>query len=424
MAVAPGATGGAHPPIRLPPQLAVILRPELPELIQEVIAEVRNSVPEYATVLDGPYAAAVPLIVEQALSTFVERVYDPTFSTEQRDKACRLFGRFEAYERRQLDAVEATFRIGARLALRRMRLVAHANGYSPILMLDFADAVLAYVEELVDVTRQGYAEAKKEMEHENTDRRQLLNLILSGPAASRAKLLDLAERADWPLPEEVTFVAYSPDHKPDRGAIADDTLLNLDDPQPYGLIPGAVDAQRRAFMRAAPPHVRLAVGLTVPIADAARSLHWARCALALTESGALPDRPAVFADEHLGELYLCAQPTLTDHFVRAQLTQLEGLTPAQRERTIDTLRAWLATDGNAVRMAERLHVHPQTARYRIRALEKTFGDRLTDPEARFILEVVVRALALRTGIGGAAAAGGTGPGPGAEPPAPGTDPEP
>jgi DNA-binding PucR family transcriptional regulator len=38
-----------------------------------------------------------------------------------------------------------------------------------------------------------------------------------------------------------------------------------------------------------------------------------------------------------------------------------------------------------------LHVHPQTARYRIAKLRELLGDQLDDPDARFELELALRA---------------------------------
>jgi DNA-binding PucR family transcriptional regulator len=40
-------------------------------------------------------------------------------------------------------------------------------------------------------------------------------------------------------------------------------------------------------------------------------------------------------------------------------------------------------------------VHPQTVRYRVRRLEQAFGGLLGDPDARFTLELVLRATRLR-----------------------------
>jgi DNA-binding PucR family transcriptional regulator len=42
-------------------------------------------------------------------------------------------------------------------------------------------------------------------------------------------------------------------------------------------------------------------------------------------------------------------------------------------------------------VAERLGVHPQTARYRLGRLRELFGDDLADPDRRFWLELALRA---------------------------------
>ena len=47
--------------------------------------------------------------------------------------------------------------------------------------------------------------------------------------------------------------------------------------------------------------------------------------------------------------------------------------------------------GNAVAMAAELHVHPQTARYRVARLRELFGEDLDHPDARFELEIALRA---------------------------------
>jgi DNA-binding PucR family transcriptional regulator len=69
---------------------------------------------------------------------------------------------------------------------------------------------------------------------------------------------------------------------------------------------------------------------------------------------------------------------------------LAALTPTGRERMTETLKAYLDHRGNAPAMAETLHVHPQTVRYRLKKLRDLFGAALDDPEARFELETAVR----------------------------------
>ncbi|MCT2592394.1 helix-turn-helix domain-containing protein [Streptomyces sp. N2-109] len=385
-----------HPQGLLPPEFATIMRPELPSLIREVTAEIGRSVPEYAEVMAGPYARAVQHLVDQSLSTFVEKVGDPRFSTSQRDKLIRRFGRFEAYENRSLDTMQASLRIGARLALHRAKTVGKRYNLSPALLMTFADALFAYLDDLVQIAREGYLQARAEMDQgQDSRRRLLLQLILSGSATSYKALADAADRTNWPLPDEVTLLAVSPEAKPDRGALSADILTDFEDPQPHLLIPGRIDDERRQVIATAPGHLRAAVGLTVPLGQAAESLRWARRALALVENGVIAEAPVTYCEDHLVTLWLFADPELLEKLAERQLAPLAEFTPNQRERLIDTLRAWMDTRGNAVQMAEILHLHPQTVRYRLRNLDRAFGSQLTEPDPRFALELVLRALQLR-----------------------------
>lgn len=56
----------------------------------------------------------------------------------------------------------------------------------------------------------------------------------------------------------------------------------------------------------------------------------------------------------------------------------------------DTLHAYLQTDGSLRAAAERLHLHSSTVKYRMRIIRDLLGERLTDPEKRFELELALR----------------------------------
>jgi DNA-binding PucR family transcriptional regulator len=73
------------------------------------------------------------------------------------------------------------------------------------------------------------------------------------------------------------------------------------------------------------------------------------------------------------------------------LSPLDAETPASRSRLLETLRSWLAHQGEVVRVADELHVHPQTVRYRLARLRERFGDLLDQPQVRFELELALRA---------------------------------
>lgn len=384
----------------LPQEFAAIIRPELPSLIQEIGIEVTRAYPEYARLLNGPYGQAIRLGVEQNISAFVDQVASPSAPTTLRDEMCRRFGRFEAYEGRSLETLQGAYRLGARVALRRAKRVGRRYNLSPTLMLSFADALFAYIDELEALTREGYLQVRAEaVEQTDVLRRRLLHLILAAPPAPRTAVAELAEQTGWPLPARVTLVALRSPVRAPRSGIDNDVLLDLGDPQPHLLLPGEVDDARRRMLEAAFPTARAAVGLAVPTASAADSLRWARRVLELIDADVIEDAPLTFCADHLLTLWLLADPGLVDQLAERQLAPLAGLTPTRRTRLIETLRTWLDTRGTAAQMGELLDVHPQTVRYRMRTLEARFGGRLTAPQTRFATEAVLRALHLRAEAG-------------------------
>jgi DNA-binding PucR family transcriptional regulator len=90
-------------------------------------------------------------------------------------------------------------------------------------------------------------------------------------------------------------------------------------------------------------------------------------------------------------LLLAEDPSIVEDLAALRLAPLAGLPPRSRDRLEHTLLAYLRRRGNGPAMAADLHVHPQTVRYRLARLRELLGPALDDPEARFELEVVLRA---------------------------------
>ena len=196
----------------LPPDLAAVLRPELPSLADEIITAVRDKIPEYARPIDGPYGQIMRTGVEQALTSFVDLVADPATSRADRDGVARMLGRHEAEEGRSLDSLQAAYRVGAQVAWHRAMEVGRAAKLSSSVMSTLADAVFAYMNDLATLSFEGYREVKAQSaEEQHAARRRLLQLILDrdNPVPLRA-LADLGETACWPLPEQVIAVALTP----------------------------------------------------------------------------------------------------------------------------------------------------------------------------------------------------------------------
>ncbi|WUH93858.1 helix-turn-helix domain-containing protein [Streptomyces sp. NBC_00433] len=271
-------------------------------------------------------------------------------------------------------------------------------------MLTFADALFAYMGDLAELSHEGYVQALAELgEEPDNRRRRLLRRILGGTAVARSALAELAEHCAWRLPDEVTMVALAPGTRPRRQALDADILQDLADPEPYLLVPGPLTEDRRACVEEALGGCRAAVGLTTGLGEAADSLRWARHTLALAGAGAVSGGSLLLGEDHLLPLWLLSDQALADQMAARYLAPLAALTPAQQARLLDTLRIWLTTRGTAAQIAEQLGVHPQTVRYRMRILERAFGQQLAHPDERFATEIAVRALHLRDGGGSARA---------------------
>jgi hypothetical protein len=378
-----------------PAQLAAIMQPELPDLAREIISEIRARIPEYARPMDGPYGHVLQVATQRALGAFFDWVADPTAPRDKRDHLCRTLGQYEAREGRSLDSLQAAYRIGVQVSWRRVTNVGLRSGAPSALMSWLADAGLAYMDELASLSLQGYQEAEAQSRRSQQDlRKRLLRLILEWPPVPSRAISELAEVVGWPVPGEVTLVALEPGSDCLLEAPGD-CLEDLGGPQPHFLLPGSVDVAGREVVAAALAGRQSAVGLSVPVADAADSLRWARQALSLSRAGIIDAGQVAFCEDYLLELWLLADQPLIDQLAKRRLGAVAELGPAQRRRMAETFAAWLETSGTAPAMAERLSVHPQTVRYRMRKLERALDGQLSDPDARFAIEAVLRATRLR-----------------------------
>lgn len=406
----------AERPARLPPRLAELIRPELPSLAEEIVAEIRRAIPEYARPLDGPYGHVLRLGVERSLTAFTERIAAPAGAPADDDPAgtARMLGQYEAHEGRSMDSLQAAYRIGGQVAWRRVMKVAPRHDISSAVLSRLAEALLAYMDELAAQSLDGYLHAKaRPIPALDERRRRLLRLLLAAPGPNGAEpaaatdlrdtaelvdatdLRDAADGAGWALPDQVTPVAVEPGAPCAWTALDEDVLAELECPEPHLLLPGPFTPERRAMLDEALPGRRIAVGVAMPVVQAADSLRWARRALGLALDGVL-DGPVTLCEENLVALWLLSDPALVEQLTRRHLGILDGMPPGRQDRLTETLRTWLVTRGTAAEIAERLHIHPQTVRYRMRKIEQTLGDALADPEARFGIEIALRAAHLRS----------------------------
>jgi hypothetical protein len=378
---------------RLPGRVADAIEPELAAITEEILATIAREVPEYARPLEGRFGRGIRTGVGEALLQFVALIRDPDAGREQGREVYVELGRGEQRQGRTLDSLLKAYRVGARVAWRRIAAACRRAqlGEEPLTLL--AEAMFAYIDELSADSAEGYAEARAEVEDLRRRRRhELATLLLAETPPSSADLVAAARAAGWTVPARLAAAACAeadlPEairrQPPDSLALAIDGTGCLLVPDPDG--PGRPEALRRGSKRA-----RLAVGPAVEPVRARESWELALSLLRASMAGIPPGPGLLSTEDHLADLLLFENGPLTSRIAARRLAPLEGLTEKASERMRETALAHVRHHGNAVAMAAELHIHPQTARYRIARLRELFGDELDDPDVRFELEIALRA---------------------------------
>jgi hypothetical protein len=368
-------------------RLTLALQPTLPALAEQTIAAIGREVPGYERPMEGPFGRGVRMGVERALARFLQGQED---DAELRGVYVEL-GRAEQRAGRSLDALLAAYRLGARLAWERFSAAGREAGVSPDELFDLAGRIFTYIDRISAESAEGWTAEAAQAEAERGRRRRALVRLLSRDDVAPDEVRDLAVLAGWPRPVQVAAVVAEGE---DAGRLASRlgagvlgaaegglSVLFVGDPEAPG-----TPAQLRAGLE----DRRAAIGPAVALERSAVSLARARALLALLREGRVPG-PVAHADDHLVDLLVHGDALLAADLAERVLAPLAGLPAGSRARLTETLRAWLDEPGQVTRVAARLHVHPQTVRYRVARLRELLGEALDDPDRRFALALALRA---------------------------------
>ena len=394
----------ARPTVQLTAAVAAEIRAELPRVADDVVAAIIDGVPSYADAFSGPMGETIRTAVQVALGGFVSlasgrRGVDLSTPTATAVEGAYQLGRGEARSGRTTDAILAAYRIGARMSWRELSTVAVRHGLDGAALVEFAELVFAFIDELSAASVAGHTDELADTGRVRQQRRERIarHLLDGSPAET---VMEAAARAEWTPPETLTAVLVpAAQVRPVLGRLPATTLAvgdrpGLDD-RTLLLVPD-VHERRRAGLLQATRGRSCVVGPPRPWLEAAVSVARTLRAHALGLAGD--------TDEHLVALLLAADPELLADLRRRVLAPLADLRPGTAEKLAETLRAWLVHQGRRDDVAASLFVHPQTVRYRMGQVRELFGESLEDPAT-----VVALTLALSSNPG---AGPGVGPGAG------------
>ncbi len=380
----------------LPPELAVVLRPVLPRLAEEVIATIGREVDDYRRPLEGDFGRNVRGGVEFALGRFLDLFGDAEREPGGNRNVYVQLGRGEFREGRSLDALLNAYRLGARVSWRRFVEAGREADVDPDVLFGLGEAIFAYIDGLSAESTEGYADAQSEAAGERArERRHLVRSLLHVPPPDAAVVREAARRAGWELPEALAaLVLPGQDADALASRLGTGTIAAQHDGVVVALVPDPDAPRRRAQLESALGGEPAALGPTVGWPDAAASAARAQLALRVLRParGASATAPAtaglVVADDHLATLVVNADPRLAADLAATALAPLATLPARPREKLTATLSAWLDHRGRVEEVATALGVHPQTVRYRVNQLRELLD--LDDPEARFRLQLALR----------------------------------
>jgi hypothetical protein len=369
----------------LPASVAAVIEPALDASTQEILDSIAREVPEYARPLEGSFGRGLRTGVSEALRQFAALIRDPDADRTQGREVYRGLGRGELRQGRTLDSLQAAYRVGARVAWRRVAETANEAGLDPAVISLLAESVFAYIDQLSSDSVEGYAEAFAAREDERQRRhRALAELLIREPPVDETVAKAAATEAGWAWPRRVAALACTEeDLERLRGRLRNDSLVLTMDGLACVVIPDPQGPGRARELESA-----AAGTLSGPPGELPASWRLARGTLNARDSA---EPGLARAEDHLAELMLGSAEPVLAAIGRKRLASLDDLSAGARVRMEETALAYVQHAGNAAAMGRALALHPQTIRHRLRGLRELLGEQLDDPDARFELEAALRA---------------------------------
>jgi hypothetical protein len=307
-------------------------------------------------------------------------------------------GRRRAAQGVPLEAVLRAYRLGGQVTWEALLNAARRSNRLDNLLLEVAGSIWRTNDAECSAVAEGYREEQRRLAGVDDDtRQQVLDGLLDGrggdPAFVRTASELLAVPLDGPL---LAVVGLRDPH----GAPAFDgptaALLkrgvrsvwgHRGDAQvgivTLGAMPGCDVVTCLRAMTSGP----VGVSAVVDSAAAAGSAY----RLAETAARTLPagSTRVVTIDERLPEALLSNSPEISSRLVGQSLGGLLELPDDEREILLDTLAAFLNSDGSPTRAADELYCHRNTVMHRLRRIESVTGRKVTDHRSRLLWQLAL-----------------------------------
>jgi hypothetical protein len=379
-------------------ELAPLLMAQLDAMTDRMIEVLHRTEPSYRDLFEKG-ADELRSSTRESLDRGL-RMLIGAMSGTRTDSLCgaREVGRRRAAQGLPLEAVLRAYRLGGQVTWEGL-LAASRNGNREhdTLLLEVAGSVWRTNDAECSAVVEGYREEQRRMAGVDDQARQrVLDGLLDGRGADPAFVRSASQLLAVPLAGRLMAVVALPGA--DGVSAFEDpavALLRRGVRSVWGVRAGAqvgVVALGSARLADGVGWLRgLARGpVGVSAADDASGAAPAY-RLAETAARTLPAaaRRVVTIDERLPEALLSNSPEISDRLIGQSLGGLLDLPDEERAVLLDTLAAFLASDGSPTRAADELYCHRNTVMHRLRRIESVTGLKLTDPRARLLWQLAL-----------------------------------
>ncbi|MET8924246.1 PucR family transcriptional regulator [Streptomyces sp. NPDC003509] len=409
---------------------ARVLLDTLPELTDRLVEALREQEPAYRAAMEAE-PTEIWQEVHHSLRHNVASLIQPREFREAAHRTSRWIGENRAEQGVPLDAVMHAFRMGGAMVWQDLvDDTARRHPEDTRLLVHVAADVWNFVDEHCAVVAEAYRQAERRLSWRRENQQRLMTAALLDGTARIADLPDAAAALELPVQGRYAVLAVAGARRAPHGTGRPPLSLAEGTPAlwytagdvdlailPLGTAPPAADAEppRDGGPESVPDPgaagshgelASLAAGLTVPpgarvgvssVVDGLASVGDAR---RLAET-ALRSCPAsggtVLLDEHLPTALVVSSPGLGAALADRVLGPLDRLDPADRDVLIETLTAWLDSDGSAQRAGARLYCHRNTVLNRMRRFEQLTGRCLTRPSDAVEVSLALAARRLLAG---------------------------
>jgi hypothetical protein len=379
-------------------ELAPLLLDQVDAMTDRMIEVLQTTEPAYRELLvhgEEEMRSSTRVNLERGMRTLIGAASGNP-RTSLRD--ARDVGRRRALQGVPLEAVLRAYRLGGQVTWEALLEVSRNSGRDDTLLLEVAGSVWRTNDVECAAVAEGYREEERRLAGiDDGARQQVLDALLDGRGGDPAFVRTASEQLAVPLDRQLVVAVGLPGPDGEPALDAPEAALRRRGVRSVwgsrsgaqvGIVAlsGQGGCEVLGWLRAMAGGP---VGVSAVVVGAAAAGSAYR--LAETAARTLPPGAGrvVTIDERLPEALLSNSPEISSRLVGQSLGGLLDLPGDEREVLLDTLAAFLASDGSPTRAADELYCHRNTVMHRLRRIETVTGRKLTDPRSRLLWQLAL-----------------------------------